>query len=340
MDSGLKPHGDVGGNVRNVSGTFSPAFYNVNAQEQQAPENGFPGDNHNQPYSTFRPTQAPHPASRPADTEPMHDRSRIQHEGARKGQGMSSGVYGQFQHFEPQQPVYSNNASNFLQHPMQPQLQPYNVAMQPPQIGFNDSGMGTSSTPDSGMVWYGQDHQQGQLHNERAHQHQPSRQQYSTTSSNYQQQQQHVDSQTSPAVGWGGQSLNDSAGQRVPWFGRNRSKFTRGGPSAYPNTGLDGTQSSSTHPHVWDGSSYAQNMQFGGNQSHQAPVEGALSVEEIVSVIKQLRRYDPIPDIVFRALAHLDSRSVLLWIHDSWSVRLWDRSLDCQTISIISAQQM
>lgn len=291
----------MGSNSRTASGTFSPVFYNVHAPEQQASENGFPGDHHNQPYSTFQPTQAPHAASRPANTELTQDRSRTQHEGLRKGQGLSSGVYGHFQPFQPQQPSYSN-ASNFLQHPMQP-----------PSSAFNDGSLGTSTIADGGMVWYSQDHQQGQIQNQRSHHHQPPRQQYSTPSSNYSQQQQQdqqVDSQTSSAVGWGGQSLHDSAGQRVPWFGRNRSKFTRGGPP-YASTGQDGMQSSSSHPHVWDGGGYSQNMQLGGNQPHQAPLEGALSVEEIVSVIKQLRRYDPLPDTVFRALAHLDSRSVL-----------------------------
>lgn len=226
--------------------------------------------------------------------------SRGQRDVRRGGNGNNN--YGQ--HLEPQLSFSdAGSLQQFQQH-----------HMQPPRHSLNDGGMGM------GMPTYGGNQNQHAVQqHQRSATHQPPHQQlhsqqYSNNNNNnsYNQHvhQHQADPQqsSSAAVGWGGQSLHDSAGQRVPWFGRNRSKFSRGGAPAYPNGSKDGSHASSGGSHVWEAGSYAQNMHLNGSNAHQAPLEGALSVEEIVSLIVKLRRYDPLPDTVFRALAHLDSR--------------------------------
>lgn len=61
----------------------------------------------------------------------------------------------------------------------------------------------------------------------------------------------------------------------------------------------------------------------GGNlSSYKLQHEGALSVEDLVSIIQKTPRRDPLPEAVFKALHHLDSRALalLLKVRESLSL--------------------
>ncbi|KAG2501492.1 hypothetical protein HYH03_001269 [Edaphochlamys debaryana] len=105
------------------------------------------------------------------------------------------------------------------------------------------------------------------------------------------------------AVGWGGQAIQEPSGYRVPWFGRNRSKY---GGKQYGKKAGDPYQGGQDR--------------FGGpggaGPSSRGAGEDALSVEEMAVIIQKLGPNEPLPQVILAALQHLDSRAVALLLKD------------------------
>lgn len=114
-------------------------------------------------------------------------------------------------------------------------------------------------------------------------------------------------------VGWGGQAIQDSNGFRVPWFGRNRSKVPR--QRSKDEMKIRGQREDGSQP----------NPPTAGFA--RAP-EDAMSVEEIVAFLQKVPKRDALPERVFRALYHLDSRAVALLLKDLSRVGLDKRAVE------------
>lgn len=128
------------------------------------------------------------------------------------------------------------------------------------------------------------------------------------------------------ALGWGGQPINDSNGYKVPWFGRRRGAAghrarqcrnspvegggTQGGPSPNGSSSRD-----------------AGNLPLPPFASSSQP-QDALSVEEIVQLLRKTPRGDPCPARVFSSLHSLDSRTVALLLKDISKAGLDSRSIE------------
>ncbi|PNH03703.1 hypothetical protein TSOC_010226 [Tetrabaena socialis] len=101
-----------------------------------------------------------------------------------------------------------------------------------------------------------------------------------------------------PSLGWGGQAIQEPAGYRVPWFGRSRSKYGGRGKKDFQGGG---------------------GGRFGGHSGGGPSSRGgedALSVEEMASIVTKLQPGEPLPEMIFRALHHVDSRAVALLLKD------------------------
>ncbi|PNW74754.1 hypothetical protein CHLRE_12g511400v5 [Chlamydomonas reinhardtii] len=105
-----------------------------------------------------------------------------------------------------------------------------------------------------------------------------------------------------PAVGWGGQQIQEPSGYRVPWFGRSRSKY--GGRFG----GKKGDPGPPGAPPRYGGP--------GGAGPSNRGAEDALSVEEMAVIIQKLGQNEELPEVIFRALHHVDSRAVALLLKD------------------------
>ncbi|GAX79992.1 hypothetical protein CEUSTIGMA_g7432.t1 [Chlamydomonas eustigma] len=103
------------------------------------------------------------------------------------------------------------------------------------------------------------------------------------------------DSVRNQALGWGGQAIPESMAE-MPYFGRHRQR----GPRA---PGRDDAQGHKGDRHQGGGSFFRNS-------------EDALSVEELVALIQKLSKHEKIPESVFRALHHHDSRAVALLFKD------------------------
>ncbi|GIL47655.1 hypothetical protein Vafri_4418 [Volvox africanus] len=110
--------------------------------------------------------------------------------------------------------------------------------------------------------------------------------------------------QQAAAVGWGGQAIQEPSGYRVPWFGRSRSKY---GGGKYGKKGGDQLYASGGQGR-FGGSGGAGPSSRGG--------EDVLSVEEMAVIIQKLQPNEPLPEVIFRALHHVDSRAVALLLKD------------------------
>lgn len=111
-----------------------------------------------------------------------------------------------------------------------------------------------------------------------------------------------------PAVGWGGQQIQEPSGYRVPWFGRSRSKY--GGRFG----GKKGDPGPPGAPPRYGGP--------GGAGPSNRGAEDALSVEEMAVIIQKLGQNEELPEVIFRALHHVDSRAVALLLKDlRWELR-------------------
>lgn len=115
-------------------------------------------------------------------------------------------------------------------------------------------------------------------------------------------------------VGWGGQAIQDSTSFRVPWFGRSRTKV--------PRQRTKDELKSRAQRDLGAGQSGPTTAAFG-----RTP-EDAMSVEDIVSAVQKLNKRDPLPEKVFRALYHLDSRAVALLLKDLSRVGLDKRAVE------------
>eukprot|EP00798_Chlamydomonas_sp_ICE-L_P016766 gene16766-23041_t len=143
-------------------------------------------------------------------------------------------------------------------------------------------------------------HSQGhQSHQPYHRQHQ--RQQHQPQHHSQEQQgQQYEAAPSNSYVGWGGQAINDNQSFRVPWFGRNRPKGVM--PSRGGNKGHEGGRTRGT----WD-SNYVAPAPAASAYSQPSD---AMSVDEVVHLVRSLPKWEGLPDQVYRALYHLDSRAV------------------------------
>lgn len=109
------------------------------------------------------------------------------------------------------------------------------------------------------------------------------------------------------------QPIQDSAGFRAPWFGRNhgnktlRSRKDESGNSA--------------------GSGRPEAPGFPGGFHKPAPGE-ATSAEELLALIQKVPKKEPLNERVFNSLYHLDSRAVALLLKDLARVGLDKRALE------------
>ncbi len=123
-------------------------------------------------------------------------------------------------------------------------------------------------------------------------------------------------------IGWGGQMIPDSAGFRIPWFGK-RGKLPRQRPlpgrpgDTYSNRG-DGASSSSSAsgqgPYMQHGGRHSLDQQQLQHRGLGGGGEDALSVEEAVTLVRRLGRHEPLPERLFRALHRFDRCVAVLWL--------------------------
>ena len=121
-------------------------------------------------------------------------------------------------------------------------------------------------------------------------------------------------------VGWGGQAIPEGQGFRVPWFGRSRGKGPGqnfGGRGRGRDRGgyLGGRRGGRRH------------YGAGGHSEHESGEEG-LSVEEIVGLLQNLPKAQPLPEQVFQALFHFDSRSTALLFKDLSKAGVGQRAVE------------
>lgn len=117
-------------------------------------------------------------------------------------------------------------------------------------------------------------------------------------------------------VGWGGQAIQDASAGRVPWFGRNRSRHPRQRGSA---------KDEGRHGRGWE-SGYSNTGPAAA--AFPRPAEDAMSVEEMVALIQKLPKRETLPEKIYRALYHLDSRAVALLLKDLSRVGLDSRAVE------------
>ncbi|WIA29715.1 hypothetical protein OEZ86_012195 [Tetradesmus obliquus] len=130
-------------------------------------------------------------------------------------------------------------------------------------------------------------------------------------------------SSASQSVGWGGLNIPSEQQSGPRWFGRsNRSKVHRQATAQGRGhaRGPADLQTGGEQP-------CSQPSAFAGPAGRSAQ-EDVLSVEELVQHIKRLGRAEPLPERVFRALHHLDSRAVALLLKDLSKAALDGRSIE------------
>lgn len=121
---------------------------------------------------------------------------------------------------------------------------------------------------------------------------------------------------TSAPVGWGGQPIADSGSHRIAYFGRNRNKTAQQRQRTVHNkTDLPSRDAGVQQP--------APML-----PAHARSAEDIMSVEALVQLIRRLNKADALPDRVFRALQHLDSRAVALLLKDLSRTGLDSRSFE------------
>jgi pentatricopeptide repeat domain-containing protein 1 len=126
-------------------------------------------------------------------------------------------------------------------------------------------------------------------------------------------------------VGWGGQAIPDSQGLRVPWFGRTR---VRGGHSRTRAvaTSVRGEQAL---PGAFGRP--AHSMQGGGGAAfsgYEGANQDALTVEQCLALIQKLPKAQRVPDRIYRALYHFDSRVLSLLLKDLSKAQLSYRAVE------------
>lgn len=127
---------------------------------------------------------------------------------------------------------------------------------------------------------------------------------------------QDASSSGAPQVGWGGCALPPAPG-RVQYFGRNRSK---GGPHReVRSAGGQRSEAASPPPPAAPSAS---------PPPPGRPQDEALSVEELGGLVRRLPRGETLPERLFRALHHLDSRAVALLLKDLSKAGLDGRSIE------------
>lgn len=148
-----------------------------------------------------------------------------------------------------------------------------------------------------------------------------------------QQQQHHArsyshQSLTGPGehVGWGGQAIPDNGGYRVPWFGRSRGKSGGGRNKTRARMGGDDRRGNGKGHGGgrWGG----RNGDGDGPNNNGGPREDVLSVEEVTSLVRGARDGVQLPERVFNALHHFDSRTASVLLKDLSKVGLGKRAVE------------
>ena len=118
-------------------------------------------------------------------------------------------------------------------------------------------------------------------------------------------------------VGWGGQAIQENSQSRVPWFGRSRSKYSR-------YKGQGGKDEGQGRGH-WDCNFFTPAT---AAAAFARPLEDAMTIEELVAFIQKLPKRDALPEAVYSALYHLDSRAVALVLKDLSKLGMEKRAVE------------
>lgn len=122
------------------------------------------------------------------------------------------------------------------------------------------------------------------------------------------------------SIGWGGQTIQDSPGFRVPWFGRSRGK---GGPPRGRGRGRMGGYNDNRGRRAvrrsWSTNNAAE---------HGLDVDDGMSVEDVVHCIQGLPKGQHIPESCYQALFHFDSRAAALLLKDLSKAGLGFRAIE------------
>lgn len=126
-------------------------------------------------------------------------------------------------------------------------------------------------------------------------------------------------------VGWGGQAIPDNGGYRVPWFGRSRGKSNGGRNKARARlSGEDRRGSKGSGNGRWGGGRHGD----GDGAGNSGPREDVLSVEEVTSLVRGAREGAQLPERVYSALHHFDSRTASVLLKDLSKVGLGKRAVE------------
>lgn len=117
------------------------------------------------------------------------------------------------------------------------------------------------------------------------------------------------------------QTIPDSTGFRVPWFGRNRGKGgpPQGGRGRRGRGGIDRGGRRGIR-RTWSGN--------GGADQYGEGIEEGLSVEDVINMCHSLPHSQPVPDRAYQALFHFDSRATALLLKDLSKAGLGYRAIE------------
>ncbi|GMH40845.1 hypothetical protein BSKO_08749 [Bryopsis sp. KO-2023] len=119
-------------------------------------------------------------------------------------------------------------------------------------------------------------------------------------------------------VGWGGQAIPDSGGYRVPWFGRSRGKATGNRNKGRVRAAANERKGKQGHAR-WGN----RNENEGSNGT-----DDVMSVEEVTSMIRSVRDNQALPEKLYQALYHFDSRTCSVLLKDLSKVGLGKRAVE------------
>lgn len=122
-------------------------------------------------------------------------------------------------------------------------------------------------------------------------------------------------------VGWGGQAIPDNGGYRVPWFGRSRGRATNSRNKPRPRGGNSDDRRGGKSP------GYSRWGSTAG-EADGAAREDTMSVEEVTSLVRSTRDGTPLPERLFQALHHFDSRTTSVLLKDLGKVGLGKRAVE------------
>lgn len=118
-------------------------------------------------------------------------------------------------------------------------------------------------------------------------------------------------------VGWGGQAIPDNSGYRVPWFGRNRPKVVN---NRKKNNIKNTNAEKKIKPRRNIGTSNCEESCTMGTE--------VFSVEEVTEKIRNIDEKKMIPEQLYKALNHFDSRTCSVLLKDLSKIGLGNRAIE------------